>query len=467
MHKRLRFPKGFLWGVAASAYQIEGGKGEDGKGLSNWDVFTHTPGKIKYGHNADVSTDHYHRWKEDVDLLAEIGVKAYRLSTSWSRIIPAGQGKVNRKGLDFYSRLVDRLLEKGITPYVNLFHWDLPDALEKKRGWRSKETSYAFADYGTVVFQALSDRVKDWMMFNEMKCIYELSYGTGELAPGLRLPKRAQYQALHNLMLAHGLAVQALRANGKGRNRAGLINALAGVIPETDSAKDVRAAEKCWLERNALFFEPFFYGKYPEGSFGEGEEPDATADEMKIIAAPIDFVGINLYGANRVAHDSGARNGYRELQPPMISPFTTMRWPITPKLMYYGVKFTKDNYGRHAKALYITESGAAFVDVLGHDGKVHDFGRIQFLKDYLAELHRAIRQGYEVKGYFLWSFIDNFEWAMGYTHRFGLVYCDWPTLRRIPKDSAFFYRDAIKNNGFTYDARRDAYQSWLDQLNPL
>ena len=326
MKKKIRFPKDFVWGVAASAYQIEGGKSADGKGISNWDVFTHTPGKIKHGHNADISTDHYHRWKEDVDLIGGLGVDAYRLSIAWTRILPQGKGKINQKGVDFYSRLIDRLLEKGVTPYVNLFHWDLPHALEQRKGWRSKDTSRAFADYAAVVFKAYSDRVKSWMMFNEMKCIYELSYGTGELAPGLRLPKKVQYQVLHNLMYAHGLAVRALRAYGKGKQKAGLINALSGLIPESESPQDVEAAEKCWKKQNALFFEPFFYGKYPDGSFKEGEEPEASAEEMKTIAEPIDFVGINLYGAHKVRFDPSNADGYLEIKPDMMSPFTTMRW---------------------------------------------------------------------------------------------------------------------------------------------
>lgn len=442
MAKLVKFPKDFLWGSAASSFQIEGAWREDGKSISNWDVFCKVPGKIKGGDDAHIAIDHYHRYKSDVAMMADLGMQSYRLSVAWPRVIPGGVGKVNAKGLDFYDRLIDELLKHDIRPFVNLFHWDMPNVLEQRGGWRSKAVVQAFADYAGVVADRLSDRVRDWTTFNEIKHIYEGCYQNGFNAPGLNLSARTNNQVLHNVHLAHGMATQALRAAARKPIEVGLVHAFWLRTPlDENNPKDCKAAERCFLDKSGLLFDPIYKGRYPDNAWKPGEEPRITDAEMKIISTPLDFFGLNCYGGYPVAYDS--KLGYREV-PPHEAPRTTMGWSITPTSMYWAIKHVWDNYP--VKKMYVTENGCAFVDVMTHDGKIHDSDRIGFLSSYIGQMQRAMQEGYAVDGYFLWSFFDNFEWTSGYSQRFGIVYVDYPTLKRTPKDSAYWYRDLIRRN---------------------
>ena len=444
--KTLKFPKGFLWGAACSSFQCEGAWNEDGKSESSWDVFCRKPGIVKGGADARIAIDHYHRYKQDIKIMADVGIKAYRLSTSWPRVIPGGTGKVNEKGLDYYDRYIDELLKNNIRPFINLYHWDMPNVQELRGGFRSKETSYAFAEYAITVVRRLGDRVKDWMTFNEIKHMWEGCYDSDWNAPGLHLSEKINNQALHNTHLAHGLATNAIRAYSTRNDvEVGLVHALWIRMPrDPKNKKDVWAAEKCFLDKSGRLFDPIYKGEYPKNMWSKGAEPEITKDEMRIISTPMDFFGLNVYGGCDVKYNPKERSGWEEILYDPNVPVTSMNWVVTPSAMYWAIKNVWDNYD--IKKMYITENGAAYVDIVGHDGKVHDWDRLNFLNKYIEEMHKAIKDGYNVDGYFLWSLFDNFEWAQGYNQRLGCVYVDYRTQKRIFKDSAYWYKDLIKKN---------------------
>jgi len=442
--QNLQFPKGFLWGCATAAYQVEGGAAEDGRGPSIWDLFSHTPGKTYRGDTGDVACDSYHLYKEDVRLLRNLGVSTYRMSISWSRIFPAGKGEVNQKGLDYYNRVVDELLAANITPYITLFHWDLPAALPG--GWQSRDTSKAFADYAGYVTRRLSDRVRHFMTTNEFTCFTDLSYRQGQFAPGLHLPAREVNQIRHNGILAHGLAVQAIRGNTPAGTQVGLAENATVYVPVIESAEHIEAARRATREGNAPFLTALMEGRYIE-SYLEREGANAPKPEpgdMEAIASKLDFVGLNVYAPNYVrAVDSAS--GYVIEQPQSSYPHMASPWlTIGPECIYWAIRNVSELW--HPPALYITENGCSADDVLTAEGRIEDTDRVMYLRNHITHLHRAAIEGYPIKGYFLWSLMDNFEWADGYSKRFGIHYVDFKTEKRTPKLSAEWYRTVIARN---------------------
>jgi beta-glucosidase len=445
----LRFPAGFLWGAAASAYQIEGACREDGKGASIWDHFTRWQSHILNGENGDVACDHYHRYKEDVALLRSLGIPAYGFSVAWTRILPEGLGAVNILGLDFYSRLVDELLEAGIQPKCTLFHWDLPQRLQDLGGWPWRDTADHFADYARIVFDHLGDRVRLWATHNEPWVSSFLGHAHGLHAPGLCDYSKA-YQAAHHLLLSHGKAVQVFRQGGYP-GRIGLMLNLNSLVPASDREEDVAAAKRVHNETHALFLDPVFKGSYPEELFDYigPHRPRVHPDDLNIIHQPIDFFGLNHYTTDVVSFDIlGGLNKAR------LTPYsapgwgrTEMGWGINPMGLKSEVLHLKENYGN--PVLYLTENGCAAPDVPEDDGFVEDWDRIRFLQGHLQALHQAILEGANVHGYSVWSLFDNFEWERGYSRRFGLVRVDYPTQRRIPKRSAQWYSEVIGQNALT------------------
>lgn len=446
------FAKDFVWGAAAASYQIEGAAFEDGKGLSIWDVFCQKPGAIRDGHTGDVACDHYHRYKEDVAIMKELGLQAYRMSISWPRVIPAGTGTVNNKGLDFYDRLVDELLSKGIEPYITLFHWDFPFELYKKGGWMNPESSDWFAEYVRVVVDRLSDRVSNWITLNEPQCFIYLGHESGEHAPGVKMGIRELLQAGHNALLAHGKAVQVIRQYGKKKCEVGFAPVGSIKAPASSSQRDVEAARKATfsMSRNdyvwvtTWFSDPVYLGTYPEDGLKafEKEMPSIGQDDMKIISQPLDFCGVNFYHCPLVSCGSNGEPVVVERDPGY--PRTSYDWPVSPEGLYWGPKFLYERYG---KPVLVTENGMANPDWVAIDGRVHDYQRIDFLQRYLREYKRAAEDGIPLKGYFCWSVMDNFEWAEGYNQRFGLVHVDYKTQKRTIKDSGYWYRTVIESNG--------------------
>jgi beta-glucosidase len=448
------FPDDFVWGVAASAYQIEGAHDADGKGPSVWDEFVRRPGAIFQGHTGDVACDHYHRFREDVELMSRLGVRAYRFSISWPRVMAAGAGRVNAKGLAFYDALVDALLDKGIAPYPTLYHWDLPYALHLRGGWLNRDSAEWFGEYAQIVGERLGDRVRDWMTFNEPQIF--IGGGPENLGqmPGLRRTLAEQLLATHHVLLAHGRAVQALRTFGPAR----IGIAIVGVnhIPVNDDPRTLEAARlattgctKPDLWNNALYLDPIIKGGHADetrATYGDAL-PDASAEDGAIIAQPIDFVGLNIYhGIPCVADDAG-RPTVAEL--PAGRPRTSLKWDVLPESMYWCTRFLGEQY---ATPMYITENGLSTADWVGLDGRVRDTQRVDFTTRYLRELERAVAEGVDVRGYFHWSILDNFEWIEGYSQRFGLVHVDFETLVRTPKDSFDWYAGVIRSNGQTLAA---------------
>lgn len=447
------FSKDFLWGVATAAYQIEGAADADGKGPSVWDVFCKEEGRIANEQSGDVACDHYHLYEQDVKLMAELGVKAYRFSLSWTRILPNGTGEVNPQGIDFYNRLIDLLLKYNIVPLVTLFHWDYPYALERRGAWLNPESPQWFADYAEVVAKAFGDRVQYFITFNEPQCFIGIGYGSGGHAPGKRFHHRDLVLMAHNVMLAHGLATCALRKYAKGC-KVGYAPTEGASIPASDSPADIAAARqhyfdvdpKYWTWSVSWWSDPVMLGRYPEetAAFAALKQylPDSYREDLKIIHQPLDFYGQNIYhGA--LFRDDG-KGGYAWVQNPINTAKTAMNWPVMPEALYWGPKFL---YERYKKPILITENGMADLDTVALDGKVHDPNRINYLHRYLRAYRRAAEDGVDLMGYTLWSFMDNFEWAEGYNKRFGLVYVDYETQQRIPKDSFYWYRDTIKTNG--------------------
>ncbi len=447
------FPNDFVWGAAAASYQIEGAARADGKGPSVWDMFCKKAGAVFQNHHGDVACDHYHRYREDVALMQQMGLHAYRLSISWPRIIPQGIGPVSSAGLAFYDRLIDALLAAGIEPYVTLFHWDLPLALYHRGSWLNRDSSDWFADYTRVVVERLSDRVKNWMTFNEPSIFLGMGYQTGIHAPGDRLRFAELTRAAHNILLSHGKAVQAIRAYTKQSCRVGFAPAAVGRIPHTDSPLDIVAAKSVMfgsfeksISHNGLWLDPVFLGEYPKGlldAFGD-EGPEILDGDMTTIGQPLDFFGINIYAWERVKAKADGKSGGELVPYPVGYPVTALGWPVTPDALYWGARFFHERY---RKPIFITENGLSLRDLVSVDGKVHDPQRIDFLTRYLAALRRASEHGADVAGYFQWSVMDNFEWAQGYRERFGLIHVDYQTLARTVKDSGHFYAEIIRKNG--------------------
>lgn len=419
-----------MWGAATSAYQIEGAA--EGRGESIWDRFSQRPGKIADRSQAILACDHISRFREDVALMAELGFTAYRFSVSWPRIQPDGTAQSRPgRGMDFYNRLVDALHSQGITPLVTLYHWELPQALEDQGGWKNRDTVLRFQEFSSVVARALSDRVHHWITLNEPRVVVELGYRDGIHAPGFHEKPAELRQVAHHLLLAHGLAVSAVRQESRAPAHIGLADNSAIKIPYTASPQDTAAAQVAWREENALWLDPLFRGCYPEGG-----PTQVLSGDMKIISEPLDFFGLNVYHGVRVR---SAPRGWETVPFPLNHPRTTMGWPIVPECVYHGLSALHRDY-RPASVL-ISETGGAFPDVLDARGQVHDPERIAFLQSYLEQAIRAKKEGVPLDGILIWSFMDNFEWERGFTQRFGLVYVDYPTQRRIPKSSARWFQE--------------------------
>lgn len=446
--------EGFIWGVATSAYQIEGAYDEDGKGLNIWDIYCKEDDKIKDKSNGNIACDHYHRYKQDIAIMKEMGIKAYRFSISWARILPNGIGIINQKGIDFYNNLIDELLANNIEPYITLYHWDLPYELYKKGGWLNEECIQWFGEYAKILAQNFSYRVKYFITFNEPQCFIGLGCLRGIHAPGLKCQITDTFLMTHNMLKAHGNAVINLRKYAKSKIKIGYAPTCGMVYPATNSKEDIQAARDYlfripdnmnnWTWNVAWFSDPVFLGHYPKEGLEKYEKylPKITDDDMKLINQPLDFMGENIY--NGVQIKAGEDN-----KPQIVERYngfnkTANNWPVTPKCIYWGAKFL---YERYKLPLYITENGMSCHDVISLDGKVHDSNRIDFLNRYLLEISKAIDDNVDIRGYFHWSFMDNFEWAEGYNERFGLVYLDYTTQKRIIKDSGYWYKNVIESNG--------------------
>ncbi|MFZ1879628.1 MAG: GH1 family beta-glucosidase [Gaiellaceae bacterium] len=429
----------FLWGAATAAYQIEGAATADGRGESIWDRFAATPGKVRGGESGAVACDFYHRYPEDISLMQELGLDALRFSIAWPRVLPDGRGRVNEAGLDFYDRLVDALLEAGIRPFVTLYHWDLPQVLEEAGGWPVRATADAFVDYVDVVAARLGDRVMDWTTHNEPFCASWLGYGHGVHAPG-RSSASDALAAAHHVLLSHGWAVERLRAHCP-RAEVGIVLDSWPAHPATDSEADRKAARLADGARNRWFFDPVLRGEYPVDMlehFGH-LAPMVKDGDLAAIAAPLDFVGVNNYSRTLVRANA-AGGPPVEMRAPTAQ-LTDMGWEVYPNGIAEVLERLHEEYA--APSLYVTENGASFADVRTHDGLIHDIERRDYLAAYIESIEQAMARGTPVRGYFVWSLLDNFEWALGYSKRFGLVYVDYPTLERIPKDSFYWYRDLI------------------------
>jgi beta-glucosidase len=447
------FPDGFIWGAATAAYQIEGAAHDDGRGPSIWDTFSRTPGRVHAGHTGDVACDHYHRYAEDVALMAELSLASYRYSISWPRIQPDGTGPVETRGLDFYDRLTDELIGKGIDPVVTLYHWDLPQTLQDRGGWTVRETAEAFAEYAQIVHARLGDRVRTWTTLNEPWCSAYLGYGSGRHAPGIADPAAA-FPAVHHLLLGHGLAVQALRSAG-ARNISITLNPASVHPMDPDSAADRDAARIVDGLHNRIFLDPLLGGRYPDDMREHMtrfcELSFISDGDEAIINAPIDVLGVNFYQPTYVfaqpdapgspEHPGTEGVGFRE----PVGPVTDMNWQIEPASLTRLLERLHSDYG---VPLLITENGAAYPDGPAPDtGRVADRRRIEYLDGHLRACSDAIARGVDLRGYFVWSFMDNFEWAEGYAKRFGIVHVDYATQQRVAKDSAWWYRDVIRRGG--------------------
>ena len=447
------FSEDFVWGAATSAYQIEGGVGEDGKGEHIWEIFAKEPGRIFEGHTGNTACDHYHRFREDVAIMKEMGLKGYRFSIDWARVLPEGRGRVNEKGIAFYNALIDELLENGIEPYVTLYHWELPYELYKCGGWMNPQMVEWFGEYAKLVAERFSDRVKHFFTLNEPQCFVGLGFLEGAHAPGVKAPLRDTFEMAHTALKAHGRAVQMLRQYGRQPLLIGYAPTGSMCYPETESPQDIEAArqmvfalqedDRRWTWNVTWWSDPVLLGKYPEEGLKRYESylPKITDEDMKLISEPIDIYGQNIYNGRCVR--MGRDGQPEEVQRYEGFPKTAANWPVTPQCLYWGPKFL---YERYKKPIYITENGLSCHDVVSLDGKVHDPNRIDFLNRYLKELKRVSKE-VDLRGYFQWSLMDNFEWNLGYSERFGLIYVDYPTQKRIWKDSAYWYRDTIRTNG--------------------
>ena len=451
----MSFRKDFVWGAATASYQVEGAAYEDGKGLNIWDVFCKEDGHVYEHHTGDVACDQYHRYKEDVAIMKELGLKAYRFSVNWARILPEGIGKVNEKGLAYYDNLVNCLIENGIEPYMTLYHWDLPYALHKRGGWLNPQSPEWFYEYAKLMAAHFSDRVSHFFTFNEPQCTVGLGYVTGEHAPGLKVGPYDCFSIWHNVLKAHGRGVQAIREAAVRPVEIGMAPCGALYYPATDSKEDIEAARKANFSLHeadiravswdvAFCADPVFLGQYPEDimkSFGQYFPKNAEKD-LELISQPLDFYGQNMYNAVPVRADENGNpvrvDRYQGF------PKTAIQWPVTPEVLYWAPKFL---YERYQKPFYVTENGMSSHDWVSLDGKVHDASRVDFMHRYLREFKKAAADGVDLRGYFAWSLMDNFEWAYGYSERFGMVYVDYQTQKRTVKDSGLFYKNVIASNG--------------------
>lgn len=442
------FPKNFLWGAASSAYQIEGYALSDGGGMSVWDTFSHTPGKIAYGDNGDIACDSYHRYEEDIALLKQMGAKAYRFSTSWARVDPNADGSWNEQGLAYYDKVVNLCLEAGIEPYMTLYHWELPQAAEDRGGWQTEETARAFGRFAGKMAAHFRGRVRSYFTLNEPQCTVGLSYDTGVYAPGLQLSREGVFRVHVHQLLAHGYAQRAIKAADP--------DAIVGIAstgrlcyPETETPENIQAARKAtfavsdtdWTFTHNWLLDPICLGRFPDcaGTELEALVQSVSPKQMEIIHTVPDMLGYNIYNGHAVRAEE---HGFAYAPKYPGFPRTAMKWPVTPEVLDWGVRFL---YERYPLPIYITENGLSCNDRIYLDGKVHDWDRIDFLTRYLAALNRAMEHGADVRGYFQWSLTDNFEWSNGYGERFGLIYIDFPTGRRVPKDSFHWYQKLIQS----------------------
>ena len=429
----------FTWGVATSSYQIEGAANEGGRGKSIWDTFTRVPGAIINGDNGDVACDHYHRYNEDLDLIQWLGVNAYRFSIAWPRVIPLGTGAINQTGLDFYDRLIDGALERGITPWPTLYHWDLPQALQDRGGWNNRDCATWFAEYAHVMSEKFGDRIKNWTTLNEPFCSAWLGYLHGVMAPGIKDLQTAM-NASHHLLLGHGLATQAIRSNGKDL-RVGIVLNLTPAIAHRDTHNDVLAAKLADGFDNRWFADPIFKGVYPADVIeGFGKEVPIHPGDMTVVSTPLDFLGINFYTRQTVTSDKTAKPlPYKAISVDGVER-TAMGWEVHPESLTDIIMRVHQDYS--PSEIYITENGSAWEDVL-ENGSINDKSRLSYLERHLDATFAAQAQGAPVKGYFAWSLLDNFEWAFGYGKRFGIVHVDYSTQKRTPKSSAYYYKERI------------------------
>ncbi|MEW6716983.1 MAG: GH1 family beta-glucosidase [Chloroflexota bacterium] len=452
-HTFHQFPKNFFWGTATSSYQIEGAWDQDGRGLSIWDTFCRQAGTIEDGSSGEVAADHYHRWQEDINLMSELGLNAYRFSIAWPRILPEGTGKVNTPGLDFYDRLVDALLERNIQPFPTLYHWDLPQTLQDRGGWPNRDTAQAFGEYACILGERLGDRVNYWITHNEPMVMALAGHFLGEHAPGVRDPVAAFATAV-NLLISHGYAVQALRDTSQAEAKIGITLNLAPVHPASDSEEDLRSAERFDMVINRLFLDPVLRGSYPVELTKPLESvfPKVTTEDLKLISTHIDFLGVNYYTRNVVRHDPDFPFVQAEQIHPQGNEYSQM-WEIYPPGIYELLTHVWDKYGKDnypGLRLFITENGICVPDGIDFDGRVRDERRIRYLRDHLKYTKQAMDEDVPVDGYFVWSLLDNFEWAHGYQMRFGLVYVDFKTQKRTIKDSGRWFARVVKENGFDF-----------------
>lgn len=449
------FKKDFMWGAATASYQVEGAAYEDGKGLNIWDVFCQEEGKVFGGHTGDVACDQYHRFEEDIALMKKMGIQAYRFSVNWARIFPEGTGKINEKGLAYYDRLVDALLKNDIVPYMTLYHWDLPYELHKRGGWLNPDSPQWFYEYVKVVCAHFSDRVTHFFTLNEPQCIVGLGYENGWYAPGLKVGARDYFHIWHNVLKAHGRGMQAIRETAVQPVLAGIAPCGAIYYPATDKPEDIEAARRATFRLIgnelgdcswdiALCCDPIYLGQYPEDILSKYGKyfPKFTQEDMDLISQPVDFHGQNIYNGVMVTGDANGDPVRMDRKPGYAR--TSNNWPVTPECLYWGPKFL---YERYKKPIYITENGISCHDWVSLDGSVHDPNRTDFIHRYIKEYRRAASDGVDAAGYFAWSLMDNFEWSLGYSERFGMIYVDYETQKRIIKDSGYFYRDTIQANG--------------------
>jgi len=439
------FPKNFTWGTAAAAAQIEGAAFTYGKGESVWDRFARRPGAVANGDTLDTACDHYHRYQADFALMRRLGLRHYRLSLAWPRIYPQGDGAVNQRGLDFYSRLIDELRAHDITPWVTMFHWDLPQALEDRGGWRSRGVTDAFATYADTIVQTYGDRVKNWITLNEIRCFTLLGYGGADKAPGASEPTRVVNQTMHHALVCHGHGVRAVREHGGRGARVGLTDNCESVIPVSESPADIAAARARFQEGNWPVLDAIYRGHYAPAYLRHcgKDRPVVARGDFALISSPADFLGLNIYTATFVRR--GARGKPEVVAPSASYPRTDSPWlNLAPRALYWTPRLAAEVYGE--KNIYITENGCGYNDDTVVGGECLDLHRVEYLRNYLRELHRAIGDGAPVRGYFLWSFIDNFEWSDGYRRRFGIVHNDFKTQRRTPKLSARWYAQVIAAN---------------------
>lgn len=449
----MSFRKDFIWGAATASYQIEGAAFEDGKGLSVWDQFCHTPGKVFEGHTGDVACDHYHRYQEDVALMAELGVHNYRFSVSWPRLLPDGTGTVNEKGVDFYNRLIDEMLEKGVRPFMTLYHWDYPAALQAKGTWENPDSPKWFEEYASLCARRFGDRVKDFITLNEPQCFIGLGLSTGVHAPGLKLPACSTIPASHHVLKGHGMAVRALRSLVPDC-RVSYAPTGTACIPATDSPADIEAARKAyfavpsaedWTWNVSWWSDAPMLGSYPEEALSSMGKylPMGWEKDLILIHQPLDYYCQNIYSGHIIRAADNAQ-GYETVPKAPGAPKTAINWYVSPDALYWGPRFL---YERYKTPIVISENGMSCHDCVSLDGKVHDPNRQDYVQRYLRSYKRAAEDGVDVRGYFYWSLMDNFEWANGYFDRFGMVYVDYQTQQRIPKDSAWWYKTVMETNG--------------------